>query len=503
MQTVSTKINVSPPKTLHKSPIRIWKFGIEFQVRNTFQKDRSAFGKWMKDEMILLGPAFIKIGQFMSTRVDVFGKEVIAELSKLQDNIYPIDFQDMYHVLSEELSDKLQDIEYIDPVPIATASIGQVHRGVLKTKEEIVLKVQKPYIADEIRTDIRILYDMNSFFAKFGNSQASDTAMILEQYEKFLSNELNYAKELHHMVKFRKLMEDLPIYIPKPYKDFSTKKVLTMEYVPSTKITDIDTLGKHMIDTNDVAQQLVELFLSQIVNYGIVHCDPHPGNLGVKPDGTIVLYDFGNVVNLSSDFRKNVNNLVFTIYQRDIDEFVDILIRLNIVQLEDDLDMLELKAFFIYFFDYLETLDFEKLKASILNRDAFVSSNVRVKINPDFLSLFRVFSLIDGTCLRLNPKFNYITALTPFSEELFTDITFIDSKIRRDIQKLSSYPKLLKNTDQNIIRLNRRITKMMDNTLAFRFMFILIAVIDNLHDPEKLMVIIPTLVYIFLRLEQQ
>lgn len=485
----------------HKSPFRIWKFVAEFQLRNNFQKNKQHFGGWLKNEMIELGPAFIKIGQFMSTRVDIFGTEVTNELSKLQDKIEPVPFEYIDMVLQEELGEKYQEIAYLDPKALATASIGQVHKGVLKNKETIAIKVKKPHIEEEIRQDLKILDDLNKLLLKLGSQQAKEMDMILHQYDQFLSNELNYGKELHQMVKFRKVMPELPMYVPRPYKEYSTSNILTMEFVDSIKISDLAALRANNIHAPDIAQQLIEIFLTQIINHGLVHCDPHPGNLGIMPDGNIVLYDFGNVVVLSKDFKKNVNNLVFAIYQRDIDEFVDILLKMNILELEDNFELLELKAFFHYFFTYLETLDFNKLKDSIINREVFSGSTIKVKINQDFLSLFRVFSLIDGTCSSLDPKFNYITALSPFSEELFTDISFIDTRIRKDIQKLSSYPKLLQNTDQNIIRLNKRVTKMMDNTVALRFMFIFIAVMDNLHEPEKLMVILPSLVYIFLKMD--
>lgn len=485
----------------HKSPFKIWKFVAEFQLRNQFQQNKGDFGTWMKNEMVELGPAFIKIGQFMSTRVDIFGTEVTNQLSKLQDQIEPVPFEYINHVLQEELGPKYAELEYIDPVALATASIGQVHKGRLRNQEEIVVKVKKPNIEEEIRQDLDTLRNLNDLLLKLGSQQAKEMDMILKQYDQFLSNELNYSKELHQMVKFRTMMTDLPMYIPQPYKGLSTSNVLTMEFVDSIKISDLATLKEKKISTPDIAQQLIEIFLSQIINYGLVHCDPHPGNIGVTADGNIVLYDFGNVVQLSKDFKTNVNNLVFAIYQKDIDEFVEILLTMNVLQLEDNFELLELKSFFHYFFNYLETLDFNKLKESIVNREVFSGSTIKVKINQDFLSLFRVFSLMDGTCSMLDPKFNYITALSPFSEELFTDISFIDTRIRKDIKKLSSYPKLLQNTDQNIIRLNKRLLKMMDTTTAFRFMFIFIAVVDNIHEPEKLMVIVPTLVYILLKLE--
>jgi predicted unusual protein kinase regulating ubiquinone biosynthesis (AarF/ABC1/UbiB family) len=217
----------------------------------------------------------------------------------------------------------------------------------------------------------------------------------------------------------------------------------------------------------------------------------------VRADGRLVLYDFGNVIKLTPEFRAKVNNLVFAIYQKDIDEFTDLLLELNIIQLESSLDVLELKAFFNYFFDYLETLNFDELKTAVLNKDIFYNSNIRFKVDPNFLSLFRVFSLMDGTCSALDPEFNYITALAPFSEQLFMDANFINYRARKDLQALSAYPKLLKNTDQNILRVNRRFSKMSESMFDMRFLFITVAIVDNVGDPLRIAILVSLFGYFF------
>ena len=479
-----------PPKSI----FRIWKFGAEFQLRRVFQGNKKQFGRWVKDELTSLGPAFVKIGQFMSTRIDIFGKDVISELEKLQDDIIPVPYSFVQQELERELGDKYSAFKYVDPVPLAVASIGQVHRGVLKNGKQIVVKVQKPYIAQEIRDDLKILNDLNGVFLRLDNMQAKEMDMLLKQFEKFLLNEIDYLKEANNMTQFRKYMNELPLYIPEPYKDLTTKNVLTMEYVDAIKITSI--LNDREIDPIMVTQQLIDIFLNLIITYGICHGDLHAGNIGyVKESGNIVLFDFGNVVNFSKDFKKNVNNLVFAIFQKDVDELVDLLVRMNIIELENPLDTLELKTFFQSFLQYLEISDFDKLKNSILNSD--YNLTIKVKINQDFLSLFRVFTLLDGTCNYLNPNLNYITLLQPYGNELFTDMGFINNRIGKDIQKLTTYPALLKTTDQNILRLNKRVTKI---TESMKLFMITAVVLNNLMEPEKIVLFLPLLIYMSLKM---
>lgn len=486
----------TPPRSIsHESVFKIWKFGAEFQIRYNFQKDRQRVGIWMRDELVKLGPAFIKIGQFMSTRVDVFGTEITNHLAELQDQISPLEFQRLKTVLKEDIPDYESIFNHIEPIPIASASIGQVYKTSLKrTNQAIALKIQKPNISEEIKTDLHALIQVNHFFASLGLQQAKDFEVVLQQYEQFLAGELNYLNEAQHMLFFRNRLREKNIYIPKPLI-YSTQRVLVMEYVESTKINDLTTLASRNIQTSEIAKQLINVFLYQIITLGKVHCDPHPGNIGVHADGRIVLYDFGNVIQLSSAFREKINNLVFAIYQKDIDEFLDLLIQLNILQLEDGLDILELKAFFNYFFNYLETLNFDELKNAVLNKDIQYNTNIKVKIDPNFLSLFRVFSLMDGTCSLLDPNFNYITALAPFSDTLMMDTKFIDYRIRTDVQKLTSYPKLLKSTEQNILRVNRRFLKLNLNIQHLRYFFVTVAILDHIDEPLQLCIFIPMIAF--------
>lgn len=499
--SINRNVNRGINKNLQqKSTLRIAKFVVEFQVRQKVQKDDKYFAEWLTNELVSLGPAFIKIGQFMSTRVDIFGNIVTEELSKLQDNIQAVPFEDIEIILKDELKDNYKLIDYIDPTPLATASIGQVHKAILVNDKDVVIKVQKPNISDEILNDLKLLNNINKFFVKLNSTRAKELDLILTQYRKFLSNELNFKNERIQMTRFKKKLINEPVYIPKTYKILSSKKVITMEYVEAIKITNIDELNKNNIDLADLSERLVRLFLAQVIKYGTVHCDPHPGNIGVNTKGELILFDFGNVVTLSPEFIANINTLVFTVYQKDIDEFVEILLSLKIIELDDTLELLELKMFFKDFFNYLETLDLEQLKDSVISRESFASNNLKIKINQDFLSLFRVFSLIDGTCSYLNPKFNYITALQPFNEQLLQDVGFIDSRIRKDIGKISSYPKMLKNTDNNIISLNNRLNKMMNTSIALRSLIIVTVMMDNINEPEKLLIIIPSFIYIFMRL---
>lgn len=445
------------------SPWRVWKFVIDLQFKFLFEKNRELVGIWMKEEITHLGPAFIKLGQFISTRQGIFGKEISSELAKLQDDITQVPADIIKETISVALGFPVNEIfaSFTDDC-IGSASIGQVHRAELLNKtrgiEQVAVKVQKPNVAELIRRDLDTMRNMVQFAMFVGNPRAIEFNNILAEYERFLSAELDYSKELENMVLFYTITKDLPVRIPRVYRRLSRINIIVMEYLPSIKLTDNEALTKNNINGVATAKVLINAFLNQIIKKGVVHCDPHPGNLGILEDGkTLVLYDFGNVIQFSQNFKDNLSQLIFSVVQKDVNEFVELLIQLEILMIYDEAEIAEIKSFFVYFFKYLDTLDFTSLKASIVQDEIQTQFQENLRINPDFMSLFRVFSLLDGTCSKLDPDFSYITALEPYNQELLRDINFIDFRARKDLQKLTSYSRTLQTTDTNIIKMQRRV----------------------------------------------
>ena len=537
-------MKVSPLYKTSARTIRLWKFATESQWRfnkKNNQKLKGAgddiaipsdrlLGQWLREEMVDLGPAFMKMGQFMSTRSDVFGATITEELSYLQDNASPVAFEEIKAIVEYELGFPLEiAFSEFDPVPIASASIGQVHRAKMRVRDpsmqpyDVVVKVQKPGVRQQILEDLAILKGISQVAAQTGTQRGKEAQQLLSQYETFLQAELDYKREVQNMLEFRKRYAEIAapafqqankVLIPRPFPTLCTENVLVMERIPSIKVTDIVSLEAAGISTKDVARAIVNTFIAQIVSYGLVHCDPHPGNIGVVPTATttatstaqpatfnIVLYDFGNVVKLSDAFRGQINNLVVSVVQEDVDEFLELLISLNVIRINDPLEKLELKSFFSYFFEYLKSVDFDKLRTSILDNEALQQSQIGFKVDNDFLALFRVFSLLDGTCVLLDPDFSYIDALGPFSNEVFRDSNFIESRIRRDIgvfaSRLSGGSTVSsKAQESTMLAMNSRIRDLGDRTNVFRGMFIALAIMDSMEEPARFVIILPVIAWL-------
>jgi len=452
--------------------LRVTRFIGETQVRYMSNKDTT--GPWMRKEMASMGPAFIKMGQFLSTRSDLLDKSVSRELARLQDDLEPVPFIEVAPYFAN-----LEGIIDVDPVPIACASIGQVHKARFRGRgnadgdgtTELAIKVQKPNAASQIKADLDTLGYMVKLLEVIGSPRANELSQLLSEFRRFLMAELDYTAECQNMIDFYKMFEDKKdtVCIPRVYPKYSNESILVMEFVGSTKITNTDG-GTGSTDGGSDgprAKALVSLFVDMIVRHGFVHCDPHPGNVGIGADNRIVLYDFGNVVRLSQEFRAELNNLLFAIYQKDVDEFTDLLLRLKILEFDKESspqDLPRIRAFFRSFFEYLETVDFELLRKSI-REDGSSGINASsgpqgLRINSDFLALFRVFSLLDGTCSKLDPNFNYIDVLTPYAQEALMNVSFWDSRARRDFDKLRGFPKVMDKTNDAIARVDNRIDDM-------------------------------------------
>ena len=457
-------INTTYKKTL-SSPLRVCVFVVEARIRYTVQTNRQEFGIWMKNEIGELGPAFIKFGQFLSTRQDLFGKEVTNQLALLQDNIKPVPFESIKSIIETELKCPTEDVfSELDINYIGSASIGQVHRARLKKSgKEVAIKVQKPNISFAIRENLETLKSINSILLKLKNTRSKEFEQIINQYEEFLQAELDYTQELNNMIIFHNVLTDLPVRIPRVYAHLSTPTILVMEYLPSIKITDVT----QMKNPKEVCDILVKVFLSQIIEKGIVHNDTQQGNIGVLYDSDsgnaeIVLYDFGNVIRFSKQFRESIGMLTFSLFQKNTNDFVDKLVELEILYVKDANELLEVKDVFTYLFKYLDGLDTKGLKYAVESNE--IQAIDGLKINRDFVSLIRVFSLLDGTITKLDPNYSYINALQPYTSNIWMDRTFLENMARKDISKIgmvvSQYPYTTEKNDISMMRVQNKVTSL-------------------------------------------
>lgn len=451
------------------SPARVAAFVLESGVRFHAQKDRVQYAQWLRRTLIDLGPTWVKFGQFLSTRPDLVEGSIVTQMQSLQDNVTPIPTRVVTDIVKRELKiARLEDVfASFEEECIASASIGQVHGATLKDGRRVVVKVKKPRVAESFKQDLAIVKAFNEVTSFVQRERAADVNHFLKLYEMQIQSELDYAREAKHMLEFDKHKSEFPVRVkvPKPIMELCVGDVLVMSNVASIKATDVDELKRRGIDAAWLANSLTDVFLHQIMNLGLVHCDPHPGNIGVctTDNNAIVLYDFGNVIRLSTDFRKRLAELIFSIYQQDVDEFVTILTELRILKIEDPEDRTRIKVFFGSFFEYLKNVDMARLRRDVVRNSASSPSRVALQIDPNFTALFRVFTLLDGTCTTLDPNFNYIDSLLPYIMQNM-DLSFFDTRAKRDMMKLRDMSMAMQKNENSIVQTKDKISNL-DNRL--------------------------------------
>src|SRR3954453_6402101 len=263
-----------------------------------------------------MGPTFVKLGQMMSTRVDLFSPAYIDALSRLQDDVAPFGYDEVESVVSSELGVRLASLfPRFDHSPLAAASLGQVHRATLRDGRDVVVKVQRPGIREQALEDMEVLRevaglvdDHTELGRRYGLGQ------LLEEFRRSLMEELDYRREAENLTTIGGMLEDNErIVVPRPYGDFTTSRVLTMEFVPGRKVTDIGPLGRLEIDGAGLADELFKVYLRQVLVDGIFHADPHPGNVLITEDGRLVLLDIGMVARIPPAYREKLLKLLLAL----------------------------------------------------------------------------------------------------------------------------------------------------------------------------------------------
>ena len=269
-----------------------------------------------------LGPTFIKLGQILSTRADLLPPEYLDALSRLQDNVEPFGYDDVEKTVRDELGVRVSHafVEF-DRLPLAAASLGQVHRAVLRGGREVAVKVQRPGIRDQIEKDLSAFKDIAVVIDRIGAAKNVDATRVLEEFKRTLLSELDYREEARNLVTIAHQLRDFEnIVIPLPIDDFTTARVLTMDYISGTKITSVSRVEWTEVDGAGLADELFRAYLQQILIDGVFHADPHPGNVLLTPDHRIALIDLGMIGRVSAGMQEQLFKLILAVGEGHGDE---------------------------------------------------------------------------------------------------------------------------------------------------------------------------------------
>ena len=298
----------------------------KFFIRNDIKKEKiqRIRARWFADELIKLGSAFIKIGQLLSARPDLIPKTWIEELTTLQDSVPQFSFEIVEGIISSELKEKFLEVKQIDPSPIGSASLAQVHKATLFNGREVVFKVQRPNLQTLFTIDLNIMQNIAFILQKNKSwSKGRNWVEIAKECKKVLMKELDFNCEAQYAARFRQqFLDDENIDIPEVFWDMSTDKVLCLSYLKGTKINNITELQSKGLNLPKIAEIGAVSYLKQLVNFGFFHADPHPGNLAVSDSGKLIFYDFGMMGNISNNLQKRIGSMVKSAAIRDASSLV-------------------------------------------------------------------------------------------------------------------------------------------------------------------------------------
>jgi predicted unusual protein kinase regulating ubiquinone biosynthesis (AarF/ABC1/UbiB family) len=336
----------------------IWSFALTFVIRRVSlglkwtykggytEEKRTArlerLAKWLRLGLLRLGPTFIKVGQQFSTRVDVLSPQFIRELEKLQDRVPPFPTEIAREILTEELGKPIEDVfDDFDDVALAAASLGQVHLAKLKsTGEQVIVKVQRPGLKEIFDIDLKNLRVIAKWLQSVdpkNDGAKRDWVAIFDETARVLYDEVDYTNEAQNATDFAKQFETQDwIKVPKIFWDYTSRRAMCMEYVPATKINDLEAIKAMNIDPDRMARLAVEAYLQQVLRFGFFHADPHPGNVAVdnkdpEGKGRLVVYDYGMMGRIPDETRAGLLDLFYATYEGSSKSATKALIKMGVL----------------------------------------------------------------------------------------------------------------------------------------------------------------------------
>ena len=407
-----------------------------------------------------LGPTFVKFGQIMSTRTELLPPELIEQLKKLQDHAKPIPFSEVRAVIEENCPDILDWFSEIEEMPVASASIGQVHRAILKDGTKVAVKIQRPGISEIIETDIVILKSMAERIETiFPETRIYNPTGMVEDFAHQIVKELDYTREARNVERMARNFRDVPgIRFPRIFWEFTTPHMMVMEFIDGVRIDDPEAITELGQDPHEIGVRGFHAYLKMIFEDGFFHGDPHPGNLFVTKEGDIVFLDFGIVGILRPEKRQNFINLLFALVTDDIEMMLRSLEGFGIVIAEEDREALR-DDLYIMMHDFgggdeVSQLNFQLVVTELTE----AMRRYRLKVPLNLMLLLKVFMMVLDIGVRLDPKFNLGKEVTPYLTKLADTNTLSAGYIKRASTSLLDGVDALLDMPRNLNLMLRRLS---------------------------------------------
>ena len=428
--------------------------------------EKSAEGSTIYERIRLaleeLGPTFVKFGQIMSTRTELLPPELIEELKRLQDHAKPIPFSEVMAIIEENCPEWENCFSEIEESPVASASIGQVHRAYLKDGTKVALKIQRPGIPEIIELDIGILQSMaERMETVFPETRLYNPKGLVDDFAHQIVKELDFTRDARNADRMARNFQNSPnIRFPKIYWEYTKPHFLVMEFIEGVRIDDRDAITEMGLDPHEIGVHGFHAYLKMIFEDGFFHGDPHPGNLLVSKAGEIVFLDFGIVGILRPEKRQNFINLLFALSTDDIELMIRSLEGFGIVIAEDDREALR-DDLYIMMHDFsggggegVEQLNFGLVVTELTES----MRRYQLKVPMNLMLLLKVFVMVLDIGVRLDPKFNFGKEVTPYLSKLADTNTFSAGYVKRATMALLEGADALLDMPRNLNLMLRRLS---------------------------------------------
>lgn len=449
---------------------------------NTFFKDFPFLKNKEKDEAIRtlddsnpvrvrkvfeeLGPAYIKLGQMLATRPDLVGIKIAKELELLTDNAPITPFEEILNIIQEELGkDPMNVFESIGEVPLGSASIGQVHKGVLKgSGEEVAIKVQKPNTYEIIKSDVKIMKFLATRIDKYvSKSKIFNFPVIIYEFERSIFKEIDYLEEVLNMQHLAyNFKDDDSIHIPKVYNNLSSSRLIVMELIKGVTVSEVIKSKDDKYDKKLIASRGVNSYFKQIILDGFFHADPHSGNIFIMENNVVCFIDMGMMGNLTDDFRRNLAHLLLILNNKDIDTIINQLVYMDVIKKEQLTS--ELK-------DDLNDL-FTKYYGTELGKNKGLFKNLlktmikhQIVLPREFVNIGRGITLIEKTGFKLDPTINPEDTIKKLSTQIVYQHYSPKNVLKEVVNYSIEFQHLLKDLPD---RVNATLTKIEDGEITVK-----------------------------------
>ncbi|HYV05085.1 MAG TPA: AarF/ABC1/UbiB kinase family protein [Blastocatellia bacterium] len=377
----------------------------------------------LADDLEKLGPTFIKLGQLLSTRADLLPLPYMRALARLQDEVEPFSFEEVESIITSELGVRISKaFSDFDPVPIAAASLGQVHRAAMRDGRSVAVKVQRPGIREQIADDLDAFSEVAQLLDNHTEAgKRYEFRKVLEEFRKTLLKELDYKQEAKNLIVMSENLSDFDsLVIPLPIEDYTTSRVLTMDYIHGQKITSLSPLKRIDIDGDELARQLFRGYLRQILVHGFFHSDPHPGNVFLTDDGRIALLDLGMVGRISPGMQEKLLQLLLAISEGRGDEAANILISMG-----EATEMFNEREFRRVVGDLVmvhQGAELAQMEVGIIMLEVLRGSGeCGIRLPVELTMLGKTFLNLDQVGRTLDPSFDPNTAIREYATELMRE----------------------------------------------------------------------------------